>query len=168
MAEFRTQGARLAKACYCVWFWAALGRCIARKKLRWHSRTESRIFMTKRFRLICLVCFLGTVGSATTVNPVPFVDQPLLPGRATPGSKNLRLTVTGTGFTSGSDVKWNGESLATTMVSAQKLIAQVPAAALVSAGTAPVTVVNPTPGVGISTVVLFEITHPTPITLPFE
>jgi hypothetical protein len=124
--------------------------------------------MTARFRLICLVCFLGTIGSATTVNPVPFVNQPLLPGRATPGSKNLRLTVTGTGFTSGSDVKWNGESLATTMVSAQKLIAQVPAADLVSAGTAAVTVVNPTPGGGISNVVLFEITDATPIALPFE
>jgi hypothetical protein len=46
--------------------------------------------------------------SATTVlaqtNPVPFLDQPLVPTAAAPGGPGFTLTVNGAGFVSGSVV----------------------------------------------------------------
>jgi len=95
-------------------------------------------------------------------NPVPFVNQPLLPTTVAPGSPAFTLTVNGTGFVSGSVVNWNGASLATTFVSSVKVTASVPAADLVSAGTASVTVANPTPGGGTSNVAFLQIVAPAP------
>ena len=75
---------------------------------------------------------------------------PTLPGRAhdhlaeplisTAGVGDLTLTVNGGGFVGssagvdGSSVRWNGETLATTFVSATRLTAIVPAAKLTAAG----------------------------------
>jgi hypothetical protein len=79
---------------------------------------------------------------------------------ATAGSPGFTLTVTGTGFVSGSLVQWNGDSLATTFVSATQLTAFVPASevrplvpggeqfAPLALGVAVVRVVNPGPGGG--------------------
>ncbi len=60
------------------------------------------------------------------------------------------LTANGTGFSHQSIVKWDGSSLTTTFVSATQLTASVPNALLASPGTVTVTVVNPSPGGGIS------------------
>src|ERR1019366_3042856 len=83
-------------------------------------------------------------------NPVPFVNQPLVPTTVAPGSSGFTLTVNGTGFVSGSVVNWNGSPRATTFVSASKLKAAIPAADIATNGTATVTVVNPAPGGGTS------------------
>ncbi len=76
----------------------------------------------------------------------------LSPFISTTGVGDLTLTVNGGNFVGssasvdGSRVRWNGETLATTFVSATRLTAIVPAAKLTAAGTADVTVMNVTAG----------------------
>jgi hypothetical protein len=115
----------------------------------------------KSFRL---PWFLGLLFAASICfaqnNPVPFVNQPLVPAAIAPGSPQFSLTVTGAGFVLGSTVDWNGTALATTFVSADKLTAVVPASNISRPGTAYVTVVSPTPGGGNSNPVPFTITAP--------
>ena len=60
------------------------------------------------------------------------------------------LTINGTGFNSSSVVQWNGTGHTTTFVSETQLKATVQTTDIASAGTAPVTVFNPTPGGGAS------------------
>src|SRR5689334_7671656 len=75
------------------------------------------------------------------------------------------LTVNGSGFVAGSIVNWNGSNRATTYVSGTQITASVSAADLTTAGTAQVTVFNPTPGGGTSGNASFTITaapNPTP------
>ena len=106
-------------------------------------------------RLIRLLVLFASAGALGQSNPVPFINQPLVPASAAPGGKGFNLTVNGTGFTSSSVVQWNGASLTTTVVSTEKLTAKVPASRIAKAGTASVTVVNP--GVAASNVVYFPI-----------
>jgi hypothetical protein len=94
-------------------------------------------------------------------NPVPLINQPLVPDAAAPGGKQFQLTVNGTGFVSGSVVNWNGSALATTFVSGSQLTATVPASNISKASTASVTVVSPGVGGGASNVVFFSIFAPT-------
>jgi len=68
------------------------------------------------------------------------------------------LTVTGSGFISGSVVQWNGSTLPTAFVGSTELTASVPASDLASAGSVQVTVFNPTPGGGTSNALAFNIT----------
>lgn len=91
-------------------------------------------------------------------NAIPLLSDPLVPSAAAPGGAQFTLTVNGSGFVSGSAVKWNGTSLATTFVSASKLTAIVPATNIATAGTALVRVSNPTPLGGLSNAAVFEIT----------
>ncbi len=88
-------------------------------------------------------CLLASLGSATAQNPVPLVNQPLVPPDAVPGGPEFTLTVNGTGFVSGATVNWNGSSLPTTFISGSSLSAEVPAGYIALAGTASVTVTNP-------------------------
>ena len=91
-------------------------------------------------------------------NPVPLINQPLVPDATAPGGAGFTLAVHGTGFVSGAVVKWNHSSLATTFVSSAQLTAWVPAPDIAAAGTGSVTVVNPSPGGGTSNVMFFEVT----------
>jgi hypothetical protein len=93
-------------------------------------------------------------------NPVPFVNQPLLPDAVSPGGAGFTLTVDGTGFVSGATVNFNGAPLSTTFVSGAQLTAQVPASNIASAGTGSITVVNPPPAGGSSNVVLLPVATP--------
>lgn len=77
---------------------------------------------------------------------------------AAAGGPGFTFTLTGTGFASGSTVLWNGRSRTTSFSSATRLTATIPASDLATAGTAPVTVVNPTPGGGTSNALTFTIT----------
>jgi hypothetical protein len=55
--------------------------------------------------LCCLVIGLtGPSGVAMAQNPVPLINQPLVPDAVKPGGKGFTLTVNGTGFVSGSPV----------------------------------------------------------------
>lgn len=102
--------------------------------------------------------------STTTIaaNPVPLSNQPLVPDAIKPGSSGFTLTVNGTGFVSGSVVKWNGNSRTTTFVSTSQVKATILSTDVAKPGTAWVKVVNPS-GISISTsnVAFLEITRPT-------
>jgi hypothetical protein len=91
-------------------------------------------------------------------NPVPLINQPLVPDATAPGGAGFTLAVHGTGFVSGAVVNWSHSSLATTFVSHSQLTAWVPAPDIAAAGTASVTVVNPSTGGGMSNVMFFEVT----------
>jgi len=103
----------------------------------------------------------GTSASTGTANPVPLINQPLVPDATAPGGPDFTLTVNGTGFVSGSVVNWNGSPLATTFISGSQLKAAVPAADVAIATTASVTVINPTPGGGTSNLMFFTATADT-------
>ena len=95
--------------------------------------------------------------SAAPGNPVPFLNQPLVPTAVAPGASGFTLTVSGTGFVSGATIDFNGAPLTTTFVDNEHLTATVAASDVASAGTATVTVVNPGPGGGSSNVVYFQV-----------
>lgn len=97
----------------------------------------------------------------TSYNPAPALAT-LQPSNAAAGSSALLLTVTGTGFSSGSIVNWNGTALPTTYGSSTELTAQVSKTLLASTGTVSVTVVTGTPGGGTSVPVNFTITPDNP------
>ena len=93
-------------------------------------------------------------------NPIPFLNQPLVPTAVSPGSGAFTLNVSGAGFVSGAAVNFNGSPLTTTFVDDEHLKAAVPAANVAAAGTAAVSVVNPTPGGGLSNFVYFQVGAP--------
>ena len=95
--------------------------------------------------------------ASAAANPVPFLNQPLVPTAVSPGGPGLTLSVSGTGFVSSATVDFNGSPLTTTFVDSEHLSALVPAANVATAETASVTVVNPAPGGGSSNVVYFQV-----------
>jgi hypothetical protein len=103
----------------------------------------------------------NTFGFAITAppNPVPTISS-LSPSTAAAGGPAFTLTVAGTQFVSTSQILWNGSALPTTYVSGTSLTATVPAADLTTAGSAAVTVQNPTPGGGTSSTLSFTINPP--------
>ena len=97
----------------------------------------------------------------TVQAPVPVI-QSLSPNSAAAGGSAFALTVNGSTFDQGSVVRWNGVNLTTTPTVSgggltTALTAQVPASDIASAGTATVTVYNPSPGGGTSAAVTFTI-----------
>ncbi|HEY5040662.1 MAG TPA: glycoside hydrolase domain-containing protein [Verrucomicrobiae bacterium] len=107
----------------------------------------------------------GNVTSSTFnfSEQAPFpVIQLLSPSSASVGGGTFTLTVSGNTFDQGSVVRWNGVNLTTTpSISAGGLVnyltAQVPANDIASAGSATITVFNPTPGGGTSSGMNFNI-----------
>src|SRR5258708_2160919 len=93
-------------------------------------------------------------------NPVPLINQPLVPEAATPGGAGFTLTVNGTGFVSSSVVHWNGAPRSTHFVNTARLTANIPATDIVKASTAGINVVTPGPGGGTSGTVFFPISPP--------
>ncbi len=90
-------------------------------------------------------------------NPAPTLTS-LVPNSATAGGAAFTLTLNGTNFISSSVAQWNGSARTTTFVSATQVTAAITAADIASAGTASVTVMNPTPGGGTSNALTFTIT----------
>lgn len=98
--------------------------------------------------------------SAYTIN-IPTNPTPLL-GRLSPaftseGNGAFTLTVTGSGFTSGSTVYWGTTALSTQFGSSTQLTAQVPASDIASAGISGIAVQGPIPGGGTSNSLEFEV-----------
>jgi subtilase family serine protease len=90
---------------------------------------------------------LGSINIDAFVNsvaPASFAITSLNPASGYTNT-SFTLTVNGAGFVSGSVVDWNGAALATTYVSPNQLTAQVTTTQTATAGTYPVTVVNPGP-----------------------
>lgn len=96
------------------------------------------------------------------LNPVPTAAS-LSPNSAVAGAAGFTLTVTGTNFTSGSVVQWNGGVRTTTFVSSTQLTAAITAADIATAGTAQVRVMTPAPGGGTSSVLTLIISAPNPV-----
>jgi len=105
----------------------------------------------------------GTSNSLTfTVNnPTPAIAS-LSPSNATAGAGAFTLTVNGSNFANGAQVRWNNTPRTTNFASATQLTAQILAADIATAGTANVTVLNPAPGGGTSNALTFAVNNPTP------
>ncbi|MGD0213931.1 MAG: FG-GAP-like repeat-containing protein [Terriglobales bacterium] len=98
--------------------------------------------------------------SALTGNPVPFLNETLVPTAVLPGAAEFTLNVSGTGFVSGATVNLNRTALATTFVDSEHLSATVPAVDVANESTATITVANPGPGGGSSNAVYFQVAAP--------
>ena len=107
--------------------------------------------------LLSLVFLAFTAALLAQSNPVPLLNQPLVPEKVAPGSGKFTLTINGTGFVAGAVVKWNGASRVTTVISGSEVRAMINASDVAKAKTASVTIVNPTPGGGTSNVVYFSV-----------
>jgi len=92
-----------------------------------------------------------------TQNPVPAVAA-LSPTSATAGDAAFTLAVTGTGFITKSTVHWNGQDRTTTFKNNTQIEAAISASDIAAAGTAQVTVFNPSPGGGTSAAMTFTMT----------
>ncbi len=110
---------------------------------------------------LSLVAILASALASAQVNPVPFVNQPLIPDAVPPGQAAFTLTVNGTGFVPHSTVYWNGSARATEIISSAQLEAKITAEDVANAATASITVVNPGPGGGTSNIVFFPVREPT-------
>jgi len=82
-------------------------------------------------------------------SPAPTVSS-VSPAAIAAGSSDTTITVTGTGFDTGSSVLLNGEQVATTLISSTQLSANVPAASLTKLGWIAVSVATAAPGGGSS------------------
>ena len=90
-------------------------------------------------------------------NPLPVLTS-LSPSSATVGGAGFTLTVTGSHFVNGSQIRWNGAARPTTFISSGQLQAVIPASDIGATGTFSVTVVNPAPVGGTSNALPFTIT----------
>jgi len=109
----------------------------------------------------------GGISSAQTFtinNPAPTTSS-LSPTSATAGGAGFTLTVNGTGFVSGSIVKFNGVAKATSFVRSAQVTAAITAADIATAGTVSVVVTNPAPGGGASNAQTFTINNPANLTI---
>jgi hypothetical protein len=79
-----------------------------------------------------------TVGAAATIPTLSVLS----PAYVTAGASAFTLTVTGTGFYSGSVIYWGSSALTTTFVSSTSLTATVPASDVTSSNTVAITVAN--------------------------
>src|SRR5262249_27843863 len=84
----------------------------------------------------------------------------LSPTAAPIGGAAFSLTLTGSGFTANSVVRWNGADRPTTYVGPTQLNAVIPEADLFARTTAQVTVFTPAPGGGLSSALAFEVAPP--------
>jgi hypothetical protein len=114
-----------------------------------------------KLQLACLFVLANVVATAQS-NPVPFVNQPLVPGAAKPRSGAFALVVNGTGFVSTAVVNWNGSPRITDFISSTRLKAQINASDIAKDGTFAITVTNPAPGSETSNAVLFPVRNVAP------
>jgi hypothetical protein len=109
---------------------------------------------------VALGITVKTSAQNTQPNPIPLINQPLVPTTVAPGASEFKLTVNGTGFIPTSVVNWNGTPLATTFLSRSQLEAVIPASDVAGAGTAWVNVKSPGLGGGNSNVEFLFVTNP--------
>ncbi|CAN5484457.1 hypothetical protein BH10ACI4_BH10ACI4_09170 [soil metagenome] len=105
-------------------------------------RFPFRLSLFLFFASLVSVVGCGHSGPSAPTTAAPVVSS-VSPATVTAGSANFTLTVTGSGFVSGSAVQWNGNGRTTTYVSATQITAAIPASDVAAAGTAQVIVANP-------------------------
>ena len=81
-------------------------------------------------------------GTVAPTGPITPTLTTISPATEVAGSAGFTLTAAGTGFVNGAQVYFNGAALVTTFNSATELTAAVPASAIATPGTYPVTVKN--------------------------
>ena len=94
-------------------------------------------------------------------NPAPAITG-VTPRSARAGTPGFNLVINGFNFLPYSQVRWNGVSLATVILSTRQLKSFIPASLLSSPSTATLTVTNPPPGGGVFNF-SFSVTTPVPI-----
>jgi hypothetical protein len=115
-------------------------------------------FQHRFFALIVVIVLLETCALAGQTNqPLPFIDQPLVPASAAPGGPGFNLVVNGSNFMSNSVVTWNGSRRNTHFMSHSRLSARIDSADIAVANTAVIAVVNPAPGGGTSNRIFFPV-----------
>jgi len=114
---------------------------------------------SKVLGLLILLLVFPALGLAQKQSKVPVLIA-ISPGSATAGGSSLTLTATGSNFTSGSVVQWNGSSLSTTVVNSSQLNASVGSSQIASAGTATVKVYTSGRFGGTSNGLTFTINAP--------
>ena len=118
---------------------------------------------------LLIVALLLTVpscggGGGTTPppnNPVPSITS-ISPTQQAAGSQSQTLTITGTGFVSGSTVTYNDVAHAASYASATQLAISLTSNDMAAIGSYPVVVTNPTPGGGASGAGSFNVVTGTP------
>jgi len=95
-----------------------------------------------------------------TIEPLRPTISALSPASATLGAAAFTLTATGIDFAISCVLRWNGLPLSTTFVSSAQVTAAVPANLVAAAGSAIVTLINPSGS--ISNTAVFSITPPAP------
>ncbi len=153
----------------------------AQSKVRWNGSDRVTTFGTSTSITAAITAAdIATAGTATVTvfnpapgggtssgltftinNPVPTLTL-ISPNSATAGGAGFTITCTGTNFVAGSIVRWNGSDRVTTFGSSTSITAAITAADIATAGTATVTVFNPTPGGGTSSGLTFTINNPVP------
>jgi hypothetical protein len=93
-------------------------------------------------------------------NPAPVISS-MTPSTLLAGSGATTLTVNGSNFTNGSQIRFNGIALPTTFISANQISTALPATYLGTSGTYVVDVVNPAPGGGSSGTLAFMVSPTT-------
>jgi hypothetical protein len=96
------------------------------------------------FTLLWLGC--GGYSSPKAAAPQPGVMPAiaeLSPDNASSGGPGFMLTVNGSNFNQDAVVKMNGTQQTTTFMTSNQLVAAIPASAIATPGTVPVTVTNP-------------------------
>jgi hypothetical protein len=104
----------------------------------------------------------GSGGGGGQVNNPPPSLTSISPTQQAAGSTSQTLTITGSGFVSGSTVTYNNVAHATTYINGALLTVSLSAADLATTGSYPVVVTNPTPGGGASSAVDFNVVTGTP------
>lgn len=105
-----------------------------------------KLLMVLSLAAITAGCGYSKSTTPPTPGTAPVISQ-LNPSSTAAMGPAFQLEVDGTSFAGQAVVKFNGAAQTTTRVSATKLTAMIPASAITTAGTVPVTVTNPgTPG----------------------
>ncbi len=99
--------------------------------------------------LVCLGCgYSAPKAPAPQPGVMPAVAQ-LVPNTANSGDPQFVLTVNGSNFANDAVINWNGAAQTTTRMTGGQLTTTIPASAIATPGSVPVSVTNPgTPGSG--------------------
>jgi hypothetical protein len=100
----------------------------------------------------------GSRAGITATNPVPVLVS-ISPTQVAAGGPNTTLTLSGNGFSAKTIVAIGGLSVSPSASSATTMTVTIPAALLI-AGTLPISVMNPAPGGGTSAALAFTVSVP--------
>jgi YVTN family beta-propeller protein len=105
--------------------------------------------------------FVVTPPPTPATPPTPAANAPtiasLTPSSAVAGASGFTMNVTGTNFSTSSTVQWNGSPRATVFVSSTQLTATITSVDISAAGTASISVLNPSSSGGVSAASTFFI-----------